>query len=76
MHKIVMLAIHAQNTNSNISTVTVYDHTKLTVDNQSMPVNISDMHFEGKLPNLMTVFFPAIQYIIKYVISYIMCMVY
>ena len=36
--------------------VTIYDHRKMTVDNQSMPVNISDMHFEGKQPNLMTVF--------------------
>ena len=76
LHEIVMLAIHAQNTNSNTPTVTIYDCMKMTVDNQSVPVNISDMHFEDKPPNLMNVNFPAIRYIIKYVICYTICMDY
>ena len=40
--------------------VTAYDRTKTIADDQSVklkPVNISHMHFEGKLPNLMTVKF-------------------
>ena len=38
--------------------LTVYDHMKTIVEDQSVkikPVNISDMKFEGKLPNLMTI---------------------
>ena len=71
LHEIIMLAILAQNTNSNTPTVTIYDCTKMTVDNQSVPVNISDMHFEDKPPNLMNVNFPAIRYIMLFVILFV-----
>jgi len=43
---------------SNTSIVSIYDHTKTIVDNQSVklkPINISGIHFEGKLPNFLTI---------------------
>ena len=58
-----MLVVHARNTTLNTFTVTIYDHMKIIVDKQSVklqPVNINDMYFYGKLPNLMTINFPTI----------------
>ena len=58
--------LHTQNTTSNTTIVTVYNHTKAIVEttnlsnyNPSILVNISDMHFECKSPNLMTVNFSS-----------------
>ena len=50
--------LHTRNSTSNIPIVVIYDCTKTTVKTTYLSNYISDMHFEGEPPNLMTANFP------------------